>query len=427
MLVKTTNYPPAGWNSYDCYGVFINEKQALENLDYFIKRLKPFGYEYFVIDAGWYMDHKFSSDYNEEDYKPNIDKYGRFVASPVNFPNGLKYLADACHAGGVKFGVHIMRGIPRVACERNTPIMYSSCSANDIVDKDSICTWGPLGYGVDTTKPGAQEYYDSVVAYLAENRIDFIKADDIVEFPDEIEILAKAIDKVERPIILSLSPGNETFAGNWDTFKQYGNMVRITRDIWDLATHANLVLDLWERWENYGDSDCWLDLDMLPLGGIQVHVPENTTEEACPVLGHHRQSNLTHAQKKTFITQRAMAASPLFFGGDLPSTPNSDFELVTNAEILACNRNGVVGKKIFGQRHIDIRHVIEKKQMEHGWIGIFNRQPLARKITVTAAEMGFNKGFPAKMLDVWNNCRIKTEENTLCIYLDLNDVLFIRY
>lgn len=427
MLITTTEYPPAGWNSYDCYGIFINEKQTMDNLECFIKRLKPFGYEYFVIDAGWYMDHQFSVDYNEEDYQPNIDEYGRFTPSPVNFPHGLKYLADACHDGGVKFGVHIMRGIPRLACERNTPIKGTEYHANDIVDKNSICTWGPLGYGVDATKPGAQEYYDSVVAYLAENGIDFIKADDIVEFPAEIALLGNAIEKVERPILLSLSPGNEPFSGNWNTFKKYGNMVRITRDIWDLASHCNIVFEPWERWENFGNSECWIDLDMIPFGGIQVHVPEDTPEEAFPVLGHRRQSSLTIAQKKTFITQRAMAASPLFFGGDLPMTTEEDFALVTNTEILACNRNGVVGKKIFGQRHLDIRCVIEKNDLNHGWIGIFNSQPSEREITITADEMGFENGFPVKIVDVWNKTEVNIKADVLHTHLDVNDVLFIRY
>ncbi len=427
MLISKTQYPPSGWNSYDCYGVFINEEQAMANLDCFIRRLKPFGYEYFVLDAGWYMDHKFSVGYNEENHIPNIDTFGRFTASPVNFPNGLKYLAEAAHVGGVKFGVHLMRGIPRLACERNTPIMGTKYHANDIVDKNSICTWGPLGYGVDATKPGAQEYYDSVVSYLFENGIDFIKADDIVEFPAEITLLGKAIDKVERPIILSLSPGNETFAGNWNTIKKYGNMVRITRDIWDLPAHCNLVFDPWEKWESYGDNECWLDLDMIPFGGIQAHVPEDTPEKDCPVLGARRQSSLTIAQKKTFITQRALAASPLIFGGDLPTTPESDFALITNPEILACNRNGIVGKKIFGQRHIDIRTVSEKNNAGHGWIGIFNCQPIARAIDLTAQEIGFENGFPAKMLDIWNKTEIKTKAHILHTRLEVNDVLFIRY
>ena len=146
--------PPSGWNSYDSYGVFINEKQALQNIDCFIKRLKPFGYEYFTIDACWYMDDVFLPGYNPKVRQLNIDTYGRFIASPKNFPHGLKYLADACHAGGVKFGVHIMRGIPRLSCERNTPVKNTSVFAEDIVDKDSVCTWGSFMYGVDVAPPG---------------------------------------------------------------------------------------------------------------------------------------------------------------------------------------------------------------------------------------------------------------------------------
>lgn len=427
MRIAKTPFPPAGWNSYDCYGVFINEAQALQNIDVFVKRLKPFGYEYFTIDACWYMDDVFTPGYSREARHLNIDAYGRFIASPRNFPHGLKHLADACHAGGVKFGVHIMRGIPRMACERNTPVKNTSVFAKDIADKAAVCTWGTFMYGVDVTKPGGQAYYDSVVEHLAENGVDFIKADDIVEYPLEIEAVAKAIDKVDRPILLSLSPGNETFTGNWDVFRRCGNMVRITRDIWDLAEHMAPGFDRWEHWEHLGGEECWLDLDMIPFGGIQVHVPENTPKEFYPVLGCRRQSWFTPAQKRTCITQRAMAASPLIYGGDLPMTPDGDFALVTNGDMLACNRNGVVGKKIFDQRHIDIRRVIEKGQPQHGWLGIFNRQALARTVTVTSREMGFEAGFPAKMRDIWADRLLAPSGDTLSCHLEVDDVLFVRY
>lgn len=429
MLVSKTKHPPTGWNSYDSYGVFLSENHAIANLDSFVERLKPFGYEYFVIDAGWYFDHKFSRRYPAEKgaWLPHTDEYGRLVPSPVNFPNGLKFLADACHERGVKFGVHIMRGIPRAACDGNLPIKNSKFHANDIADKNAICTWGTFMYGVDHGKPGAQEYYDSVVEYLAENGVDFIKADDIVEFPDEIQLLAQAIDKVCRPILLSLSPGNETFRGNWDTFKRYGNMVRITRDIWDLPAHANVVFDRWEQWEDLGGDECWLDLDMIPFGGIQVHVPKDTPEDVVPVLGCRRQSWLNDAQKRTFITQRALAASPLFFGGDLPMSREEDMRMVTHPEILACNRNGVIGKKIFNQRHIDIRRAAEKNRRHHGWIGIFNRQPVDRDICVTASEMGFDNGLPATLRDVWGKAEIRPVDNELHCHLVVDDVLFIRY
>ena len=59
MLIKT-QVPPCGWNSYDSYGTTIDEAEAYANLKAFVEKLKPAGYEYFVLDAGWYLKYTFS-------------------------------------------------------------------------------------------------------------------------------------------------------------------------------------------------------------------------------------------------------------------------------------------------------------------------------------------------------------------------------
>jgi hypothetical protein len=334
-------------------------------VDAFVRKLKPHGYEYFCIDACWYADGDFRAE--KKHRFMNIDSFGRFIESPKAFPRGLKFMADKCHENGVKFGIHIMRGLPARAVELNTPVKgHPTARARDIVDLNNGCTWSYYTRGIDMSKPGAQEYYDSVVERLADIGVDFIKADDIIEYPREIEAVAKAIEKVARPILLSLSAGNQTFEGNWGVFRKCGNMIRITPDIWDRDSDIFIGFERWAQWEDFGSPECWLDLDMIPFGAIQVHVPEDTDPSDYPVLGCKRQSNVSPTGKLVMMTQRALAASPLIFGGAVHLSNEADLRLVTDKDMLECNRNGVVGKRIFCQRHIDVRRALKKGDEEHG-------------------------------------------------------------
>ena len=226
--------PLLGWNSYDCYGSHINEKYTNENLDAFIKKLKPYGYEYFVLDAGWYRhyDLKPGEEWPTDGDKAylNIDKYGRFIPSEVLFPNGLKAIIDKAHKHGIKFGLHMMRGIPREAVEKNRPIKGTAYSAKDIADVNDTCVWSSLMYGVDMDKPGAQEYYNSVLELHAEWGVDFIKYDDIVHKPREINAVVDALEKTGRDIALSISPGNDINPEYFETYRR-ADMIRISRDV----------------------------------------------------------------------------------------------------------------------------------------------------------------------------------------------------
>ena len=144
------------------------------------------------------------------------------------FPTGLGALVEFAHQHGVKFGLHLMRGIPRKAVELDLPIKGTAHSARDIANVDDICSWSSLNYGIDMDKPGAQEYYNSVAELAAGWGIDFIKYDDIVHKPREINAVADAIARTGRRIILSISPGDDIDPAHYETY-QRADMIRISR------------------------------------------------------------------------------------------------------------------------------------------------------------------------------------------------------
>jgi alpha-galactosidase len=175
--------PPMGWNSWDCYATTIDEAAALANAGVMADKLLPHGYNIFTIDAQWNEPLANGFDYRK-DAQLTMDHWGRLIPAPNRFPSaahgaGFKPLADRLHRMGLKFGIHMMRGIPRQAADRNTPILGSRHRAGEIADRVNICPWNADMYGIDMSKPGAQAYYDSVVALYASWGVDFLKADDM--------------------------------------------------------------------------------------------------------------------------------------------------------------------------------------------------------------------------------------------------------
>ena len=428
MLIAKTEIPPSGWNSFDCYLTTINEEQTLVNLEQFLRKLKPAGYEYFCLDAAWYADGDAELDEDlrrlGQNRKMHIDEFGRFIPSPVNFPHGLRPIADRCHENGIKFGVHLMRGMPRIALERNTPVKGTDCRARDIFDPDNFCSWCDYTVATDSSREGAFEYYRSVLEYLTEElTVDFIKLDDVVEHPDHVALFAKAIDSVARPVLLSLSPGSpDIWRGSWKQYEPYGNMIRVTADAWDHDAVNALKLQRWYEFEELSGPALWADLDMLPLGALQVTTPQNKPTEQ----GAARQSNLTPLGKKTMMTIFAMSCSPLIFGGDLPQTPDDDIAWATHPGMLECNRNGIVGRRVTLMRHIDVRKTPHKADPRHGWLGIFNIDSVRRHVKLTPELLGFKEIPP--LFDVWEERDAHVSpDGILELYLQPGGCTFLKY
>lgn len=112
--------PPMGWNSWDCYGPTVTEPEVKANADYMAAHLKSYGWQYIIVDIRWYVENDKAGGYNQTDPRYVLDQYGRYLPAVNRFPSaangkGFKALADSIHAKGLKFGIHIMRGIPREA------------------------------------------------------------------------------------------------------------------------------------------------------------------------------------------------------------------------------------------------------------------------------------------------------------------------
>lgn len=338
--------PPMGWNSWDAYGLTIDEADYRANTQV-LAGLKQYGWEYSVIDEGWYMQDPFANTVAAHKYVWNAN--GILMPALNRFPSaangaGFKPLADWVHAQGLKFGIHILRGIPRQVVEQNLPIAGSNYHAADAADKSATCPWDEGNYGVADNAAG-QAYYDSELRLFASWGLDFIKVDCISDHPyrpTEIRQIAEAIGKTHRPIVLSLSPG-PTQLDHAAEVAKYAQMWRISDDHWDVWTAEHkpgnsefpfAIRDAFDRlaeWAPYVKRGNWPDDDMLPWGWLGPH----------PGWGEPRQSRETHDEQRTEFTLWAISRSPLIVGANLTKLDDFTRSLMTNSEVLNIDQKAV--------------------------------------------------------------------------------------
>jgi hypothetical protein len=339
MLALT---PPMGWNSWDAYGLTIDEDEYKANATV-LAGLLQFGWQYAVIDEGWYMQNPSGEHLEQRKYV--WDANGILIPAENRYPSsangaGFKPLADWVHKQGLKFGIHIVRGIPRQVVKANLPIAGSDFHAEDAADQTETCPWDDGNYGVKDNAAG-QAYYDSMLKLYASWGLDFIKVDCISNRPfrpTEIKQIANAIKKTGRPIVLSLSPG-PTALEDATFVQKYAQMWRISDDHWDGWTFERKpgdeypfgVRDAFDRlakWEVYTQPGGWPDEDMLPWGWLGPH----------PGMGQARQSRETHDEQQTEYTLWAIARSPLILGANLTKLDDFTQSLITNQSILFMNQ-----------------------------------------------------------------------------------------
>ena len=330
--------PPMGWNSWDCYGTTVTEAEVKANADYMAQHLKQHGWQYVVVDIQWSETHPKAHGYRP-DAQLAMDEYGRLIPAVNRFPSsaggrGFRPLADYIHGLGLRFGIHIMRGIPRQAVKANLPVFGGSARAAGIADTASVCPWNSDMYGVDLSRPGAQDYYDSLLKMYADWGVDYIKADDIARpaHREEIAALHRAIGKTGRPIVLSLSPG-PAMIKDVAFLQGHANMWRISDDFWDDWKALRLNFILMSIWSGMGRPGAWPDADMLPLGHIGIRAER----------GENRMTHFTSDEQRTVMSLWSIAQSPLMFGGDLPSNDDFTLSLISNDEVLAVDQHGAHG------------------------------------------------------------------------------------
>jgi alpha-galactosidase len=381
--------PPMGWNSWDGFATTVTEAQTRAQIDVMADKLRSYGWRYIVVDIQWYEPAATGFDYRAG-AKLDMDGFGRLIPAVNKFPSsakdtGFTALAAYAHHRGLKFGVHLMRGIPRQAVAAKTPVFGTQFTAADIADMYSTCPWNTDMYGVDMSKPGAQAYYDSVFKKMAGWGIDFVKVDDLSApyHTKEIEAIRTAIDRTGRQIVFSTSPG-ATPLEDGPNIEDHANMWRISGDFWDnwpqLLSQFNRV----RNWTPYRGDGHFPDADMLPIGILQMG---------------RAKTHFTPDEQITLMSLWSIARSPLMIGADLTKLDDFTLSLITNEEVLRVNQDSTNNHELFHRDGYwgwlaDIPRAHDK------YLALFNTTDSSAPVSVQISDTGFVK--PVRVRDLWH-------------------------
>jgi len=398
LLAQQT--PPMGWNSWDSYGLSVTEAEFKANASWMAQHLKRYGWEYAVVDEGWYL--------KNPEAKPGAFQFvmsgdGRYLPAVNRFPSaanqaGFKPLADWVHAQRLKFGIHIIRGIPKGAAAKNLKLAESQFTSAEAADRTDTCPWNADNYGV-RNNPAGQAYYDSAAKLYASWGVDLVKIDCIAADPykgDEIRMFSDALRRTGRPIVLSLSPGPAPLEKAAE-LRQEAAMWRISGDIWDhwqqwpkQGWSQGLMgqFTLAAKWAKYVGGGHWPDADMLPLGHLGPR----------PGSGKDRESNLTPAEQRTLMTLWAIFRSPLIMGGNLTRMDAQTTALLTNEEVIAVNQRSSNGRAAMNDGN---QAVWLAKGSTGGevYVALFNLSDKPRSISYPIQALGLSTS--GMVRDLW--------------------------
>lgn len=396
MLTKPKT-APMGWNSWDCYGAAVTEREVRQNAEYMAAHLKEHGWEYVVVDIQWYEPGATSHE-----YRPFadlcMDEYGRLIPAPNRFPSaaggkGFAPLAEYIHSLGLKFGIHIMRGIPRQAVHRNCPVLGTEQTARDAARFNSICAWNPDMYGVRDNDAG-RAYYASIFQLYAEWGVDFIKCDDICrELPHEeaeLLLISGALQACGRDMVLSLSPG-PALLEKAELYKQVSTMWRITDDFWDDWKLLYAMFERAEKWSVHAGAGHYPDADMLPIGPIRQDTsPEDRTA-------------FTRDEQRTMMTLWSLLRSPLMIGGEMTKFDDFTRDLVTNDGVLRMHRDSRGARQLFRRQADGNEYIVWTAACRGGgtYLALFNAGEKDGAFSFPAEELE-PEGLPLRGTELWS-------------------------
>jgi len=403
VLART---PPMGWNSWDAYGESVSEADIRANAQWMAQNLKSHGWEYIVVDMGWYITNH-TGESNAKNSKYSLDEFGRFTPATNSIPSanssaGFKPLADYVHSLGLKFGIHILRGIPKQAVDANLPVEGSSFHAADAADRKDTCPWNPFNYGVDPAKPAGQAYYASIARLYAQWGVDFLKVDCISSHPykgEDIRMIREALDKTGRAIVLSLSPGPAPLDKARE-IARYAQLWRISDDVWDVwKTTENFPQGPGNQfartaaWAVHSGPGHWPDADMLPLGSLRPSAG----------WGESRETRLTKEEQRSLLTLWCIVRSPLIMGGNLTALQTDPWttSLLTNDEVLAVDQHSKDSRAAIQTENSAV-WVSRPAEGPGYYVAVFNLSDQPQTLQYHWTELGLAAG-RYKVHDLWEH------------------------
>lgn len=410
--------PVLGWSSWS----FLRKHPTAVKIEAEARALKKsglqkLGYEYVNLDDFWYEC--------PGSQGPNVGRYGRWVTDSSRFPahgkiNGVRAVAEYVHSLGLKFGIYVTPGISEQAVSRDTPIMGTPYTADQIAEpsiKENNYNCGGM-VGINYKKPGAQQYIDSWADMFARWGIDFVKLDGITNRNvPEIEAWSKAIRQSGRPMVLDITEGSFTraiapilmkYANQWEfspdiecyRCERHGSSYPLTD--W---TNVKKRFDSVAEWQPYAHPGGFNDYDSIEVG-------------------NGNNDGLTPAERRTQLSLWALGSAPLILGVDLTHFNTLDLKYLKNTAVLAVDQDSIAAKRVLNTGN---RQVFAKMEPNgDAIVGLFNTGGKAEKVSISTSVVGLpvrERGY--SITNLWTGKK-KKEGSTISATVPSHGVVLYR-
>ncbi len=348
----------------------------------------------------------------------------------------------------------------------NTPILGTPYHVQDITAAPvppattPPTAWVNGYYDIDFTKPGAQEYINSVVKVFADWGFDYLKVDGIGPtangvpvYLDNIRAIDIAVQKAGRPMYVNLSASlDHDFAYWWE---RYTNGRRIDGDIEcslsDPACSAGSATGLaniteWAKvslrfadllpWQNdTGPHLGWNDFDSLEVGnGTNNAYPKSSPEfllmsnisspppARTPLAGQPAfVDGLTNDERQTAVTLWSIGGSPLQLGDDLTLLDNFAIHLLTNDEVIEVDQSGRHGNVVYeGATPVYEQALCDGSH----YVALFNTTTAFATVSVKWVDLGFSGN--ADVRDLWTHEDMGTSADGYTVNLNAHGSALLR-
>lgn len=363
--------PPMGWNSWNCWGLSVDDQKVRASSDAFIKdELVDYGWTYINIDDGWEA--------------PKRNGNGEIEANK-KFPD-MKALTEYVHGKGLKIGLYSSPG----------PMTCGGYLASYQHEAQDAATWS--NWGFDYIK------YD----WCSYGNIK--PTPSLTELKDPYSLLGIILKRQSRDIVFSLCQYGMGDVWKWGG-ETNGNLWRTTGDITDTwESMSGIGFSQFDKYPNAKPGN-WNDPDMLVVGKLG--------------WGNVRPTRLTPDEQYTHISLWSLLSAPLLIGCDLQQMDDFTKNLLCNSEVIAINQDAL-GKQ--AQRVSDNNQLqIYIKQLEDGSlaVGMFNLSNQVMKDAMLSWR-ALNIEGNYQVCDVWRQKDMGDYHDQLSVNIPRHGVILLR-